>query len=74
MSKDNKGMIMTFPDKEGKIQHCEMLYADQHMTLGRTHKAFVRLLDANLSPVMEQGNRVNKIVLFEKLTRIGFID
>lgn len=74
MSKDNKGMIMTYLDKDGKLQHCEMRYNDQHLTFGRTNKAFVRLLDDKLGPVMEQGNRVNKIVLFEKLTRIGLID
>lgn len=71
---DNKGMIMTYLDKSGKEQKCEMRYADQKMCHGNTEKAFIRLVNNDGTPIMEQGNQVNKIVQFSKLTRIGFID
>lgn len=71
---DNKGMIMQYTDKAGNLQQCEMRYGDQKICQGNTEKAFVRLITADGTPIIEQGSQVNKIVQFEKLTRIGFID
>jgi hypothetical protein len=71
---EKKGMIMQYTDKSGNVQRCEMLYYDQKICKGNTDKAFVRLINENGHPLKESGQDVNKIILFEKLTRIGFID
>lgn len=70
----NKGMIMQYMDAHSNIQRVEMRYADQKICAGNTEKAFVRLINDKGDPIIEQGSQVNKIVLFEKLIRIGFID
>ena len=71
---NNKGMIMTYIDNNGKTQKCVMRFDDQKLCHGNTEKSFIRLINDDGTNIIEQGNHVNKIIPFSKLTRVGFID
>lgn len=74
MSK-NSGYIVEFTNKEGKTQNGIIRYSDQHDALKKYHKSLVRLVDAELNPILdEKGKELVSLKSNDLLKVIGFID
>ena len=74
-TQSNKGLIVSYIDKGGKLQFALALYIDQKPQFANFGKVFLRLLDEEFNP-MKSGEGKNLIAVKHKkeLTQVGFQD
>lgn len=68
------GHIVTFKDKDGKVQKATCIYEDQKPEFGK--RLFLRMVNDDMSPKIDPGNgkKLISVKFPEEVTVIGFID
>ena len=72
MSKSGK--IVSYVDKSGATQLAIAQHADQTKDLFRQQKSYLRLVNADFSPMMKEGKELITIKSWSLLTPVGHID